>query len=140
MKDGLKRYRDFGGKRAIVATVGVNLDESMPLEPLTDETRFTLRCNPANALERVQAAEALGYDDVLLRKDDLTIADVVQLADLLQLSKRKVTPSDAARSCRMFSSRLRPIPAKPWPPERIVWPWIWTSMSSQWTKRSVIAW
>jgi alkanesulfonate monooxygenase SsuD/methylene tetrahydromethanopterin reductase-like flavin-dependent oxidoreductase (luciferase family) len=46
MKEGLKRYRDYGGKRAIVATVGVGLSDALPLEPLTDDTRFTLRCNP----------------------------------------------------------------------------------------------
>jgi len=92
MKEGLKRYRDYGGKRAIVATVAVGLSEALPLEPLTDDRRFTLRCNPANALERIQAAEELGYHDVLLRKDDLTIADIIEISSLLGLARKKATP------------------------------------------------
>ena len=31
---------------------------------------------------------------------------------------RASTPSSSQRACRMFSSRLRPMPQKPWPPER----------------------
>ncbi len=40
-----------------------------------------------------------------------------------------------AACCRMLSSRLRPMPQKPCPPDVIVRPLKWTSMSSQWLKR-----
>jgi alkanesulfonate monooxygenase SsuD/methylene tetrahydromethanopterin reductase-like flavin-dependent oxidoreductase (luciferase family) len=89
MKEGLRLYRAEGGKRAVVATVGVGLSETAEPEPLTDETRFTLRCRPEDAVERIEAVEELGYDDVLLRKDDLTIADVIQVSELLGLARRR---------------------------------------------------
>jgi alkanesulfonate monooxygenase SsuD/methylene tetrahydromethanopterin reductase-like flavin-dependent oxidoreductase (luciferase family) len=92
MREGLTLYRAEGGKRAIVATVGVGLSEALPREPLTDDTRFTLRCHPADARDRIRAAADLGYDDVLLRKDDLTRADVLQVAELLGLEGR-ATPA-----------------------------------------------
>jgi hypothetical protein len=80
---GIKRYRDEGGKRAIVATVGVDFKASSP--PLTEESRFTLRCPPGEAVERIERVAELGYDDVLLRKDDLTEDDVLEVASTLRL-------------------------------------------------------
>jgi alkanesulfonate monooxygenase SsuD/methylene tetrahydromethanopterin reductase-like flavin-dependent oxidoreductase (luciferase family) len=81
--EGIKRYRDEGGKRAIVATVGVDFKASSP--PLTEESRFTLRCSPGEAVERIERVAELGYDDVLLRKDDLTEDDVLEVASTLRL-------------------------------------------------------
>ena len=46
---------------------GVGLSESLPRESLTDETRFTLRCYPDDAMQRIRAAEELGFDNVLFR-------------------------------------------------------------------------
>jgi alkanesulfonate monooxygenase SsuD/methylene tetrahydromethanopterin reductase-like flavin-dependent oxidoreductase (luciferase family) len=86
LREGIKRYRDEGGVRAIVATVGVDLRASSP--PLSDDSRFTLRCSPAEAVERMQRVRELGYDDVLLRKDDLTEADIAEVAGVLGLSRR----------------------------------------------------
>ena len=31
------------------------------------------------------------------------------------------------------------MPTKPWPEEVMVWPWMWTSMSSQWAKPASIS-
>jgi len=47
-------------------------------------------------------------------------------------SNTSSTPSASQRPCRMLSSRLRPIPQNPCPPDRIVRPRKLTSMSSQW--------
>ena len=44
---------------------GVGMSESLPRESFTDETRFTLRCYPDDAIQRIRAAEELGFDDVL---------------------------------------------------------------------------
>ena len=54
----------------------------------------------------------------------------VQTADLGSFHQCSVSvrrPSSSQRACRMFSRRLRPMPQKPWPPERIVRPLKWTS-------------
>ena len=77
----IKIYRDLGGKRAIVATVGCDLKETSPA--LTPETRFVLRCPPDEAVERLLMVAELGYDDVLLRNDNATKEDVLAVADVV---------------------------------------------------------
>ncbi len=47
------------------------------------------------------------------------------------VSKRSSTPSSRARSCSRSSSRLRPIPQKPWPVDTVRTPSLITAMSSQ---------
>jgi alkanesulfonate monooxygenase SsuD/methylene tetrahydromethanopterin reductase-like flavin-dependent oxidoreductase (luciferase family) len=72
MADGLKRYRDAGGKRAIVSTIDIDLTgTSGPLgQPLPNEESFSLVCKPEIAAERMQRVADLGYDDILLRTQD----------------------------------------------------------------------
>ena len=98
MKEGLKRFRDMGGKRAIVATVSVDLSEELPREKLTDETRFTLRCHPDDALERIRIAEEMGFDDVLLKKNVLSEMEVVELGRLLGLKQSTQTDEPLNRT------------------------------------------
>jgi alkanesulfonate monooxygenase SsuD/methylene tetrahydromethanopterin reductase-like flavin-dependent oxidoreductase (luciferase family) len=86
LKEGIKRFRDEGGKRAIVASVGVNLNGTS--RPLADDTGFSLRCGPEEARDRLGQVEALGFDDVLLRNDDLTEEDVHQVSEALRLKRR----------------------------------------------------
>ncbi len=62
--EGLKRYRDMGGKRAMVATIGVDLTQ--PEADLADDKPFHLRCGPKSAAERLQRLADLGYDDALI--------------------------------------------------------------------------
>ena len=54
-------------------------------------------------------------------------------------SNTSSTPSASQRACRMLSSRLRPMPQNPWPPDVIVRPLKWTSMSSQWLNAPAIS-
>ena len=55
------------------------------------------------------------------------------------VSNTSLTPSSSQRACRMLSSFLRPMPTKPWPPERMTRPLKCSSMSSQWLKACWIA-
>ena len=73
----------MGGRRAIVATDAVDFRASSP--PLNDDSRFTLRCSPQEAVERIERVAELGYDDVLLRKDDLTQDDIAEVSATLRL-------------------------------------------------------
>jgi YHS domain-containing protein len=86
LREGIKRYRDFGGKRALVATVGINLTASSP--PLTDDTNFTLRCSYDEAKERIERLAELGYDDLLVtggtsyaagEMDEAALAQIISL-------------------------------------------------------------
>ena len=68
--DAIKRYRDLGGKRAMVSTCAVDLT-APTTEPKADES-FHLRCEPAEASRRLRILADLGYDDILLVKADHT--------------------------------------------------------------------
>ena len=64
LAEGLKVYRDNGGKRVLIATVGIDLQA--PTKPLADDEPFNLRCGPDEAAARLQQLAELGVDDVLL--------------------------------------------------------------------------
>src|SRR6185437_10866002 len=66
--DALKRYRDLGGTRAVVANCPVDL--TAPSRRLDEDENFNLRCGPEEASERLGRLAALGFDDV-----NLVIAD-----------------------------------------------------------------
>lgn len=70
MAQGIERYRQLGGGRALVSTCPVDL--SAPTEPLLDDDQFHLRCAPEEAARRLQRLADLGFDDVLLVMADHT--------------------------------------------------------------------
>jgi alkanesulfonate monooxygenase SsuD/methylene tetrahydromethanopterin reductase-like flavin-dependent oxidoreductase (luciferase family) len=74
MKEGIRRYRDAGGRRAMVVTVDIDL--KAPHSRFSEEDRFSLHCDPAEAAERLQRLADLGFDDVGLVRYDHTEADL----------------------------------------------------------------
>jgi alkanesulfonate monooxygenase SsuD/methylene tetrahydromethanopterin reductase-like flavin-dependent oxidoreductase (luciferase family) len=84
LRDGIKRYREAGGKRAVVATVPVDLSASGGT--LGDDDAFTLRCPPDEAKARLERVQELGYDDVLLVHEHQTDASLRQIRSLLTTS------------------------------------------------------
>lgn len=65
MTEGIKRFRDCGGKRAMVSTCAIDL--RAPSKVLSDEEPFNLVCGPQEAAERLFRLAELGYDDVCVR-------------------------------------------------------------------------
>lgn len=87
----LQRFRDMGGKRAMISSVMVDLNQ--PESHLAEDEPFNLRCGPESAAERLARLEEIGYDDVLLVKTqegrllyeaNLTDEDLVQLRGLVK--------------------------------------------------------
>ncbi|HUZ76812.1 MAG TPA: LLM class flavin-dependent oxidoreductase [Chloroflexota bacterium] len=75
MRQGITRFRDAGGSRAMVMTVGVNL--KAPREPQPDDQRpYRLYCPPDEAADRLARIASLGYDWVCLTSIDHTEADI----------------------------------------------------------------
>lgn len=68
MTDAIKRYRDLGGKRALIATCSVDL--RAPTTQLGPDDPFHLECQPTDAEERLRRIADLGFDDILLAKTD----------------------------------------------------------------------
>jgi alkanesulfonate monooxygenase SsuD/methylene tetrahydromethanopterin reductase-like flavin-dependent oxidoreductase (luciferase family) len=62
MEEGIKRYRDLGGTRAMTVTCAVDL--RVADEPLKDDEGFNLKCGPKEAADRLHRVAELGFDDV----------------------------------------------------------------------------
>jgi alkanesulfonate monooxygenase SsuD/methylene tetrahydromethanopterin reductase-like flavin-dependent oxidoreductase (luciferase family) len=81
LRDGIARFRDLGGKRAIVTNVVVQLDSQTP-SPDGPRDPCDLKCPPAVACERLRRLGDLGFDDVVLvtrRHDTAHLQEVREL-------------------------------------------------------------
>jgi alkanesulfonate monooxygenase SsuD/methylene tetrahydromethanopterin reductase-like flavin-dependent oxidoreductase (luciferase family) len=81
LADGIRRYREAGGRRAIVTNIPVDL--ATPSTTLGDDEPFHLRCAPAVAAERLQRLAALGFDDAVLMRHTQTESDLAAMRKLL---------------------------------------------------------
>jgi alkanesulfonate monooxygenase SsuD/methylene tetrahydromethanopterin reductase-like flavin-dependent oxidoreductase (luciferase family) len=78
IREGIARFRDLGGSRAVLTNVAVRLDAAEPSSGAPDAP-FDLVCPPAVARERLQYVRDLGFDDVVLvanRHDDAHLAEL----------------------------------------------------------------
>jgi alkanesulfonate monooxygenase SsuD/methylene tetrahydromethanopterin reductase-like flavin-dependent oxidoreductase (luciferase family) len=66
LNEGIKRFRDNGGTRAVVCSVFFDL--RAPGAPLREDEPFNLRCAPEEAGARLKTLMELGYDEVILAK------------------------------------------------------------------------
>ncbi len=66
LASNLQKYRDLGGKRALISSVMIDL--SQPEQHLGDDEPFHMRCGPKSAAERLERVREIGYDDILLVK------------------------------------------------------------------------
>ena len=62
------RFREAGGKRAIVTNIPVDL--KAPTAPLSDDGPYSLRCSPADARARLERLAEFGFDDAVLVIED----------------------------------------------------------------------
>ena len=82
LRQGIARFRELGGKRAVVTNVVVDLDQTAP-SPAGPDDPFDLRCPREVARERLHHLGQLGFDDVVLvvrRHDAAYLTDVRDLA------------------------------------------------------------
>jgi alkanesulfonate monooxygenase SsuD/methylene tetrahydromethanopterin reductase-like flavin-dependent oxidoreductase (luciferase family) len=90
--EGIKRFRDSGGKRALLVSVSVDLHAT---RQAAEDEPFSLHCSPAEAAERLQRVAELGYDDMCLvryghTEADMTEDDLRQIRSLLAAPTRQV--------------------------------------------------
>ncbi len=65
LREGIARFRDLGGRRAVVTNVRVDLDAATPSAD-GPEDPFDLRCPRPIARARLQQLVTLGFDDIVL--------------------------------------------------------------------------
>jgi alkanesulfonate monooxygenase SsuD/methylene tetrahydromethanopterin reductase-like flavin-dependent oxidoreductase (luciferase family) len=92
LHEAIERYRDAGGKRALVGTITVDLHA--PSTAFDESARFNLECGPQEAAERLQRLADIGYDDALLTRANYSDADLPE-ADLQQI-RALLPPSHGA--------------------------------------------
>jgi alkanesulfonate monooxygenase SsuD/methylene tetrahydromethanopterin reductase-like flavin-dependent oxidoreductase (luciferase family) len=81
LADGIRRYREAGGTRAIVTNIAVDLDlggDAMP-----DDAPFHLRCDVNTAASRLKRLADLGFDDAILVPRGHTEASLAALRALV---------------------------------------------------------
>jgi alkanesulfonate monooxygenase SsuD/methylene tetrahydromethanopterin reductase-like flavin-dependent oxidoreductase (luciferase family) len=81
LAEGIRRYREAGGTRAIVTNIAVDL--SAPTTPMADTEPFHLRCAPDAAAERLQRLAALGFDEAVFMRPTQTERDLAAMRKLL---------------------------------------------------------
>ena len=81
LAEGIRRYREAGGRRAIVTNIPVDL--SAPTTPLSEGEPFHLRCAPEVAAQRLQRLAALGFDEAVLMRRTQTERDLAAMRTLL---------------------------------------------------------
>ena len=81
LRQGIARFRELGGKRAVATNVVVDLGQTTP-SPAGPDDPFDLRCPPAVARERLHHLCALGFDDVVMVVPRHDAASLQALRDL----------------------------------------------------------
>jgi alkanesulfonate monooxygenase SsuD/methylene tetrahydromethanopterin reductase-like flavin-dependent oxidoreductase (luciferase family) len=82
LSDGIRRYREAGGKRAIVTNIAADLDQ--PDDAMPDDAPFHLRCDARTAATRLERLADLGFDDAILVPAAHTDASLTRLRALLR--------------------------------------------------------
>jgi alkanesulfonate monooxygenase SsuD/methylene tetrahydromethanopterin reductase-like flavin-dependent oxidoreductase (luciferase family) len=77
--EGLRVFRDNGGKRAMLMTVSIDL-RAKRAQRLTEEEPFSLACEPAEAADWLHRLAEAGFDDVCLQKFGHTESDLPEEA------------------------------------------------------------
>jgi alkanesulfonate monooxygenase SsuD/methylene tetrahydromethanopterin reductase-like flavin-dependent oxidoreductase (luciferase family) len=83
LRQGITRFRELGGKRAVVTNVVVDLEQKTPSAAGPDDP-FDLKCPRDVARERLHHLVRLGFDDVVLvvrRHDPGSLKELRDLTD-----------------------------------------------------------
>lgn len=81
LAEGIRRFRELGGRRAIVTNIEVDL--SARSSPHDDDGPFRLRCPAEVASERLARLARLGFDDAVLFAVDQREPTLRALRDLI---------------------------------------------------------
>lgn len=80
---GLARYREAGGRNAVLANVIVDLSGRPEPGSLAERAKVTLVCPPDEAARRLKRLEGLGFDEVLLVSQHERLEEIERVRDFL---------------------------------------------------------
>jgi alkanesulfonate monooxygenase SsuD/methylene tetrahydromethanopterin reductase-like flavin-dependent oxidoreductase (luciferase family) len=81
LRQGIGRFRELGGKRAVVTNVVVDLEQATP-SPAGPDDPFDLKCPREAARDRLHQLCRLGFDDVVMVVHRHDAAFLQELRDL----------------------------------------------------------
>jgi alkanesulfonate monooxygenase SsuD/methylene tetrahydromethanopterin reductase-like flavin-dependent oxidoreductase (luciferase family) len=84
LRDAIKRYRQFGGQRALVTSVRVDISGAH--ERFDPEGPFRLVCSAQEASDRLKQVADLGYDDVIVFNFDVNKLDLDKIRALVPMA------------------------------------------------------
>src|SRR5262247_1842234 len=85
LRDGVKRFRDLGGRRAVVTNVVEHLDQ--PQSPDGPNDPCDLKCSRETARERLHRLRELGFDDIVIVPRSHEVAHLQELRALIESSR-----------------------------------------------------
>ncbi|PYN43791.1 MAG: 5,10-methylene tetrahydromethanopterin reductase [Candidatus Rokuibacteriota bacterium] len=86
LREGIARFRDLSGRRAVVTNVVAHLDGN-PRSPDGPDDGCDLRCSRDQARERLHRLRALGFDDIVLVTRNHDAAHLQELHELTVSSR-----------------------------------------------------
>ena len=86
VREGIARFRGYGGRRAVITNVRVALD-SPTASPSGPDDPFDLKCPREVARERLHRLREWGYDDVVLVPERHEADHLYELRDLAERSQ-----------------------------------------------------
>src|SRR2546430_8828564 len=105
LRDGIKRFREAGGQRAIATNIPVDLEA--PTAPMPEEGQFHLRCDPTTAAQRLRMLPDLGFDDAVLVTRRYGDADLAALRALWPSRAEALSVTSLATCLSVFLTSLR---------------------------------
>jgi alkanesulfonate monooxygenase SsuD/methylene tetrahydromethanopterin reductase-like flavin-dependent oxidoreductase (luciferase family) len=81
LREGIRRFRDAGGTRAIATNIAADL--AAPTTPMPADGPFHLRCDRKEAAERLRWLADLGFDDAVIVTRAWGDADLAALRGLV---------------------------------------------------------
>jgi len=86
LREGIARFRNLGGKRAVVTNVRVALDSTTP-SPDGPDDPCDLKCPRDVARDRLHRLRELGFDDIVLAPGRHEAEPLLELRELAQSSR-----------------------------------------------------
>lgn len=83
LREGIRRFRDVGGGRAVVTNVSVDLRPGRAEAPCDEESPFSLSCSPEAAGDRLAQLDDMGFDDAVLLSFQHTDENLVAIRNLV---------------------------------------------------------
>jgi alkanesulfonate monooxygenase SsuD/methylene tetrahydromethanopterin reductase-like flavin-dependent oxidoreductase (luciferase family) len=83
LENGMRLYREAGGRNAVLANVVVDLANRPTAGSLAERAKVSLVCQPEEARQRLKRVEQIGFDEVLVVSPANALDEIERMRDYL---------------------------------------------------------